>query len=232
MSGATPDTASQRLIETLKGLPRTTLAALAVLALCGLGLGLLLPYLGGQLDDLQRSLRSLRAQTAQTRALTVKTRQDVAFAREHMDAYRAALAQGLFAEQNRLEATQILDTLYHEDYLAGLTYEFASQTTRPAGPHTVVVTPLRLSVDVMLDRDIYVFMRDIEDRFPGRLVLTDMRILPQTPVTPSLLAAIRGGRPATVFRADLTYAWTAARRATASTGGNGENDGADEEGIE
>lgn len=200
-----------RVPPELRDLPRTTLIALGVVAANLLILAGLMPMALEQADALEADLSRLRADVRQTRMATEKARDDIAFVEANTDRYLDALDRGLFEPQDRLKATAKLDDLYIRDYLAGLTYEFSSQSLDTQGDTTIVTTPLRLTVDTLLDRDIYAFMQDLERSFPGVLVLKELHVVPRQEVTDQVLAQIRAGTPVPLFSGELLYDWRVAR---------------------
>lgn len=207
--------ATLTLPAELRDLPRPTLVALGTVAVNLLLLLVVVPYAMGQLDDLQVQFNRLRGEVTQTRTLTLQARKDFEFVQENSARYVDALDRGLFEAQDRLDATARLDELYNRDHLAALAYEFTSQTTAEGRGITIVTTPLRLSADAMLDRDIYMFMRDLQHSFPGVLVLREMRIRPKVPLSGQVLDSIRAGTAVALFNADLSYDWRVAREEAA-----------------
>lgn len=200
------------LRKLLAGLPRSTRVSLWVLVVVVAVSAVALPWMMSVLDDQEAQLRRLRAETNLALAEGAQMRRDHDYVVDNQGRYEDALARGLLEPQDRLAAQQILDGVLDDHYLVRLTHELAPVRLEPAGQgYEAVITPVRLEIGAMLDRDVFTVLRDAEDLLPGAVVVRGFRLMRQQPVTPTTLDRLRTGSPVAFIGATIDLEWRTAR---------------------
>lgn len=208
------------VLDFVKQLPRNARIALGVLAVTAAVAAVALPMALSAVDDAERELRTLRARTSQVQGQARQAADDFDYVTANAPRYRDALARGVLDPQDRLAAKTDLDQLMKDAYLVRLGYEMAAAKTEE-GPdgYAVVSTPMKLEVSALLDRDVFVLLRDLETAFPGYGVVRGFRITRADPVDDSNLKKVAAGTPVPFITGSISIDWRTARKPGGGEGG-------------
>ncbi len=208
------------VLDFLRQLPRGARVALGVLAATTvIALGAL-PFAFAAVEEADGQFRRLRAATNQARGEAQQAALDYDYVVANTGRYKNALERGVLDPQDRLDARQRLDTLMNQTYLVRMGYEMAAAVNQQGpGGHDLVTTPIKMEVSAMLDRDIFVLLRDLEDAFPGYGVLRGFRLSRGDAATDEALRRVTAGEPLPFVTGSITLEW---RSATAPGGRAGE----------
>lgn len=208
----------QPVLDVLRQLPRGTRIALGVLAVTILIAVGALPFAFAAVEEADAEFRRLRAATNQTRGEAQQAVMDYDYVVANADRYKNALGRGVLDPQDRLDARQRLDTLMSEAYLVRMGFEMAAAVTQQGpGGFDLITTPIKMEVSAMLDRDIFVLLRDLEDAFPGYGVLRGFRLTRGDAVTDEALRRVTAGEPLPFVTGSVTLEW----RSATAPGGQG-----------
>jgi hypothetical protein len=192
---------------------RTPLILLGInLAVGLLTAGVVYGYAGNQAsrrDQLTSSMQNLSYQ----RATAVE---DLAYIETNQTAFDTLLAEGLLADQDRLEAARLLEQVGHQHRLNGIRYSFSPQREGPLGPGrlaqmTLLSAEVTIEMTAVLDLDLLAFARSVQAHLPGDVRVIAFSLERHHDAEPDLLARLRAAQRVDLVAGRLQLEWRALR---------------------
>jgi len=167
-------------IRLLADLPRITALALVVIAGSLILFGILYPVLGGAEDGAQADNERLTREIRQAEKNLSQAKADYQFVVDNKDLYDNLIQGDRLIPHTRREAVRQLQTLAQQRGLSNLGASFAAAgdqslktvTSQPtSGQYRVSVENIELKVGAPLDTQIFEFVLDLAESFPGAAVV-------------------------------------------------------------
>jgi hypothetical protein len=197
-----------------------------VLVSCGIIVGSLLLFilalltLGQWQVDAAALQQRLTNEIAQTRKDLAQAQTDRQYLAEHQEQFEALLKGDRLVPHTRRVAILELQRLATANGLASLNYSFRpaglnSPTAANAQPSTdayrVSVEEIDLKVSAPIDGDIYRFIRDLTEAFPGSAVVQSIKLTRAAEITNAMLVLVSQGQDAQVVQGEINLSWRTAQ---------------------
>lgn len=121
-------------------------------------------------------------------------------------------AKGFFDVQNRIYVQQYLDSFKAQTALIRTRFEVspASVISMPEGDkieHTLLSSPIKVSIDAIDDVDVYTFVELIRTRFPGDTAIASVTLKRLQEPENAILQSIAMGTPSALVQAEVVFTW-------------------------
>jgi hypothetical protein len=185
---------------------------LVILAVLVLILGAIYFYgiaiLGPQNDVVDRQLRASQAEFSEVTGNMDRLVSDLDYFDKHKDQFKDLEILGFFNSQNRLEVRARLNEMEVESRLISSLYNANSaeveenEKATKAG-YKIVKTPIEFNLEAIEDADIYKFIYLLNYGFAGHISITELSLVRNKKITPTLLQKIGNGELVSVVTANL-----------------------------
>lgn len=133
---------------------------------------------------------------------------DLVFMRDHQKELNFLDKKGWFLPKNRLIAGEILEKLPHS--LNEVEYTFEPEITKTIRErYAFKVTKIVFEVGALLDSDIYAFVHEILEKFPGILIPYEFTLTRGEEVSEKNILALRQNRRSNFVVGKLIFEWFA-----------------------
>jgi len=119
---------------------------------------------------------------------------------------------GFFHEQNRVEVTQLIESLQEESRLLSATYSISpakvvgEKRATEAG-YDLLNTDISFDIEAIEDADVYKFIYLLSYGFPGQINIKSLNISRLEEITQPLLRQIGTGQAEAIIKADIKVSW-------------------------
>jgi len=208
------------MMRVLQNIPRHVLISIAVLATTLVLLAILLPVLGGALDDAFAENRRIQEAIGKTKNDFTRIDADARFVQENQQKFEDLLQNGRLIPHTRRAAVVVLNDLAKEHGLTAMEYSFAavSAGSNPVTPlqagnkaYRLSVEEIELKLGAPTDGPIYRFIDAIEKSLPGSAVLQSVEVKRAPTVTNSALELLSQGKDPKLAEAVVRLAWRTAQ---------------------
>ncbi|MAQ70938.1 MAG: hypothetical protein CL565_01965 [Alphaproteobacteria bacterium] len=165
-----------------------------------------------QTQTLNGEYQSVSSQASGKRSEVLGLRQEFTELQGTIRNFRILEEEGFFVNQNRLEASEIVENFRDIVGLIKARLEIdpgeilENQMAQEAG-HVYLQSKLNLSLEAQDDLEIFAFLKLMQDRFPGELIIEEMSISKTRNLDEVVLRQIGTGTPVTLIQANLIYNW-------------------------
>ncbi|TAK99535.1 MAG: hypothetical protein EPO08_16030 [Rhodospirillaceae bacterium] len=207
-------------IRFIAELPRVTARALAVIVGSLILFGILYPLLGGAQDSAQANNQRLVGEIAQTEKNLSQVKTDHQFVLDNKDLYDSLLQGDRLIPHTRRAAIRQLQALALQRGLSTLGYSFAaagdqslkSVTSQPtSGQYRVSVENIELKVGAPLDTQIFEFVLDLAESFPGAAVVQYVEMQRAATIAEAMLDHVSQGQDSGIVSGDIKVTWRTAQ---------------------
>lgn len=197
-------------------LPRKVMVAVSVLAGSLVSFGLLTEFLGGALDAaIAENARLKKAVDQATKDIKTVT-SDHQFVIENTEYFEKLIKGDRLVPHTRRDAFKQLQSMAQEHGLTQLTADFGAANDRAsqsaaqtqANAYRVSAETIKLKVGSPLDGQVYRFIADLRQGFPGSAVLMSLKLGRPAKVTPALLAQI--SKKGVIVEGEVELLWRTA----------------------
>lgn len=195
-------------------LPRKVLVAVAVLAGSLVLFGILAEFLGGALSASVAENTRLKRSVDQATKDTLTANADYQFVTENAEYFERLIKGDRLVPHTRRDAFKQLQSMALEHGLTSLAADFAAVNDRASaaqattGAYRVSAEAIKVKVGAPLDGQIYRFIADLRQNFPGAAVLVSVKLSRPPKVTPDMLAKIN--RKGVIVDGEMELIWRTA----------------------
>ena len=169
-------------------------------------------FMTPNIQTINNEYSSVSSQASTKRGEVLSLRQEFTELQGTIRDFRLLEEEGFFINQNRLEASEIVENFRDIVGLNKARLEIdpgeilENQKAQEAG-HVFLQSKLNLSLEAQDDLEIFAFLKLMQDRFPGQLLIEEMNIMKTRDIDEVVLRQIGTGTPVTLMQADLVYNW-------------------------
>jgi hypothetical protein len=199
---------------------KAALAAIAMVVMLLL-VAILVPTLGVADGNAQDRNVQLKASIAKTTKGLAQAEDDQKYVVSHEQEYEDLLhGDRLVPHTERVAITQ-MQTLYQQRGLSALTYTFTAGATRAvasagkpsnAGGYKLKLETVTLKVGAPLDTQVYDFMMDLGENFPGTAVVEGFTLERAAEITTDELNQVAHGQDSGLVKGEIVFTWRTAEK--------------------
>ena len=197
-------------------------AAISVLILAGVLIlfAILLPTLGGADDEANEHNASLKDEIAQITKNANQSREDRQFILDNQQKYDDLVHGDRLVPHTRRVAMAQMQKLALQRGLTALSYNFTSEGDRSptagagkplSGGYKVQVDKVELKVGAPLDNQIYDFVQDLNQSFPGAAVVEQVTMDRAPQLTTDALNQVSRGQDSGLVKGQVVFTWRTAQ---------------------
>ncbi|MAF67778.1 MAG: hypothetical protein CMH25_00330 [Micavibrio sp.] len=160
----------------------------------------------------ERTLATKKIQVSAKKNDTMMLRDEFRTFQERAEKFKELEVSGLFETQNRLEAIDKVEGFREEIGLLKASIkvdagEIVEDQRMDRLDNVYLESPVSFTLEALDDIEVYTFLKLVEDRFPGRLVVQNLKIEKVADITTETLASIVNGIPTPMVKATADYNW-------------------------
>ena len=170
--------------------------------------GFLLP----QTQVTEQSARSIKAQTSARRNEITNLKEEYAKLEAQTRIVKELEARGLYNDQNRVFAQQMIDKMQSMAGLLKARYTISSgsivaDANAQDANLQVISSPVKMEIEALDDMDVYGFVGLLQKRFPGVVDITRLQVTRAMEMTQPALRQIGNGTPVVLVKGSLEFNW-------------------------
>lgn len=160
----------------------------------------------------ERQLKSLKAEIDARRAEVATFKEEYVLLQSQLRIFKELEKKGFFNNQNRARAKESIAELmglsgtlkYKLRIMKGELIEDVGAT---AANHVVIKSPVAIDIDSLDDVDVYTFTMALQNKFPGNVDITGMKLERKELITAALLRQIGGGGAVPLVKSTVEFDW-------------------------
>lgn len=174
--------------------------------------GLAYYYFAPKIVQTQRELSNTKAQATGKRSEIQILRDEFKLLQERIQKFRELELSGFFETQNRLNAVEGVNEFREKSGLLKAKLDVKQGELREdprleGVEHAYLMSPMSFELEALDDLEIYMFMKMVESRFPGKTLLESFEIERTGDVTPQTISGIVEGVPQPLVKGQVFYQW-------------------------
>jgi len=183
-----------------------------LLALTGLGGYGYYDWLVPERERVTGELQTTKSAVSQKYADVARMKEEYVLLQSQLKAFKELEARGFFNDQDRSAAIEKLEKLsgYAKLLKANLKFGAGQPVADPLAEQakqTILKSPVVVSVSALDDVDVYSFIKFIEEKFPGDVDITSVKLRRIEIFNEAMLRKIGGGDPSPLIEAELDFDW-------------------------
>jgi len=200
-------------------LPPRVAAASVVILVAGILLAILMPLLGGNRDETVALNVQLTAEIDKLRSDIRTSQSDYQFVLDNQAQYEDLVKGGRLIPHTRRDAVRYMQDIARTHGLTAMSYSFSSAgqnsaaaaVNQPAtAAYSVSVELIELDLGAPLDSNIFRFISDAADGFPGSAVVQSMAVTRADEITTDALNKVSRGENSELVSGTATLLWRTA----------------------
>jgi hypothetical protein len=200
-------------------MPRKVAVASIVMTLTLVAFAVLFFVLGGAHDDAMEANANLKKNLDQISRNAKQSKDDRQFILDNKEKYEALLGGDRLIPHTRRTAMAQMQSLALQRGLTNLSYNFTAAGERNAnvagpvitGGYKIQVEKVDLKVGAALDSQVYDFMLDLADSFPGSAVVEQFTLERAPDITTDALNMVSRGRDSGLVKGEVHFTWRTAQ---------------------
>ncbi len=197
------------MIQVL-GIKRILVLIILVAINAALAAGLYL-YLVPQNDQLERDLRSTRAQIASKRTEADALRNEIQLIQQQKSQFEDLRDAGFMNDQSRLMARRRIRDIQQYTRILSASYNIKPADVSPVAAegleYVILSTPIDMDVESQDDVDFYHFVYWMLYAFPGHMAIDELRMERVLDVNEATLRQIGAGQPTALVEGSMKFVW-------------------------
>jgi hypothetical protein len=201
-------------------IPRIVLVSIGVILVSLGALAALVPLLGGALDAAVVDNARLKTAVEKTTRDIAQAKTDQVYVKENLAAFETLIKSDKLIPHTRRAAVLEFNNVGRQRGLTALSYNFdmakgnsvkALESQPKSGGYNVSVENIELRVGAPLDGNIYRFIADISDTFPGSIIVNGFELKRPPEITPLALEMVSRGQDSQLVTGTIKVSWRTAQ---------------------
>jgi hypothetical protein len=207
------------MMKFLELIPKKVLISTGVIAASLVIFLALFFTLGGANSDAEGMRQRIAKDIEQAKKDLTRFQTDRKYVEDHRDQFEALLKSDRLVPHTRRVAMAELSRLATQDGLSGLNYNFkainqnspAAAQAKSTDAYRLSIEEIELHVSAPIDGNIYRFVRDLSDSFPGSAVVESVTLTRARTVTDDMLRLVAAGQDAKLVEGQINISWRTAQ---------------------